>query len=140
MIKSKLSMAVVAALAFGATSVCAQDAQTAASSTQQQDQNGNQAPSAKNAKKLEAVTVTGSLIPQTQIETATPVITITADQMKARGFTSVAQALQQASFATGSVQGMQDTNSFTTTAETLSMFGHGAIFSVEDLLGHGSQG
>ncbi|MEY2169258.1 MULTISPECIES: TonB-dependent receptor domain-containing protein [unclassified Rhodanobacter] len=123
MIKSKLSMAVVAALAFGATSVYAQDAQTAASSTQQQDQNGNQAPSAKNAKKLEAVTVTGSLIPQTQIETATPVITITADQMKARGFTSVAQALQQASFATGSVQGMQDTNSFTTTAETLSMFG-----------------
>ncbi len=124
MIKSKLAVAVIAALAFAAASAQAQDAQNAApSTTRQQDQNADQAPNAKNAKKLEAVTVTGSLIPQTQIETATPVVTITADQMKARGFTSVAQALQQASFATGSVQGMQDTNSFTTTAETLSMFG-----------------
>lgn len=126
MTKSKLAAAVVAALAFGATSAYAQDTQAAASSTQLQDQSSNQAsqsPNVKNAKKLDAVTVTGSLIPQTEIETATPVITITADQMKARGFATVAQALQQASFATGSVQGMQDTNSFTPGAETLSMFG-----------------
>ncbi|MEW9622824.1 TonB-dependent receptor domain-containing protein [Rhodanobacter geophilus] len=123
MIKSKLAVAVVAALAFGSAAVHAQDTQTSTSTTQPQSQNTDQAPNAKNAKKLQAVTVTGSLIPQTQIETATPVITITADQMKARGFATVAQALQQASFATGSVQGMQDTNSFTTNAETLSMFG-----------------
>lgn len=118
MIKSKLAVAVMAALAFGSVAAYAQDAQTT-----QQGQNNSQAPDAKNAKKLQAVTVTGSLIPQTEIETATPVITITADQMKARGFATVAEALQQASFATGSVQGMQDTNSFTTGAETLSMFG-----------------
>lgn len=126
MIKSKLAVAVVAALAFGSTSIYAQDTQSTAPAQQSQGtkpSDSSQAPSAQNAKKLQAVTVTGSLIPQTQIETATPVITITADQMKAKGFTSVAQALQQASFATGSVQGMQDTNSFTTTAETLSMFG-----------------
>ena len=119
MIKSKLAVAVVAALAFGSSAVYAQDTQAPASSQQQADQGA----SSKDAKKLQAVVVTGSLIPQTEIETATPVITITAEQMKARGFTSVAQALQQASFATGSVQGMQNTNSFTTTAETLSMFG-----------------
>lgn len=77
----------------------------------------------KQAKKLETITVTGSLIPQTEIETAKPVTTITAEDIKARGFTTVAEALQQASFSTGSVQGSQDTNSFTTGAQTLSMFG-----------------
>lgn len=121
MIKSKIAVAIVAALALGYTTAYAQDAQPSTSS--QQDQSSDQAPSTKNAKKLQAITVTGSLIPQTQIETAQPVITITAEQMKARGFTTVAEALQQASFATGSVQGQQSTNSFTTGAETLSMFG-----------------
>ena len=118
MIKSKISVAIVAALALGCGSVYAQSASPDAS-----QQSSDQAPSVQNAKKLKAVTVTGSLIPQSQIETATPIITITADEMKAKGFTTVAQALQQSSFSTGSVQGMQDTNSFTTGAETLSMFG-----------------
>lgn len=118
MIKSKIAVAVVAALAFGYTSAYAQSAQTNAS-----QKSADQAPDSTKAKKLEAVTVTGSLIPQTEIETATPIITITAQDMKAKGFATVAQALQQSSFSTGSVQGMQSTNSFTTGAETLSMFG-----------------
>ena len=121
MIKSKIAVAIVAALALGYTTAYAQDAQPDTSSPQ--GQSSDQVPSTKNAKKLQAITVTGSLIPQTQIETAQPVITITADQMKARGFATIADALQQASFATGSVQGAQDTNSFTPTAKTLSMFG-----------------
>jgi len=75
------------------------------------------------AKKLEAVTVTGSLIPQSQIETATPITTITSQDLKARGFSSVAEALQQSSFATGSVQGSQQSAGFTQGAQTLSMFG-----------------
>lgn len=77
----------------------------------------------KAVKKLEGVTVTGSLIPQTQVETATPVITITAESLKARGFATVADALQQSSFATGSVQGSQSSASFTQGAQTLSLFG-----------------
>ncbi|WP_077442933.1 TonB-dependent receptor [Rhodanobacter sp. C05] len=118
MIKSKITMAIVAALALGYTSAYAQSAQTDTS-----QQSTDQAPDNTKVKKLEAVTVTGSLIPQTQIETAQPVITITADQLKAKGFTTVAEALQQQSFSTGSVQGSQDTNSFTTGAQTLSLFG-----------------
>ncbi|OOG57006.1 TonB-dependent receptor [Rhodanobacter sp. B05] len=120
MIKSKITMAIVAALALGYGTAYAQSAPSDGS---QQGSDQQPAPDVKNAKKLQAVTVTGSLIPQSQIETATPIITITADEMKAKGFTTVAEALQQSSFATGSVQGMQDTNSFTTGAETLSMFG-----------------
>ncbi|HEX7814433.1 TonB-dependent receptor domain-containing protein [Dyella sp.] len=118
MLKSKLSAAVLVALAVGYSSAYAQDAQS--------DQSGkstDQSADQGKAKKLEAITVTGSLIPQTQVETAQPTITITAQDMKARGFATVAQALQQASFATGAVQGAQSTNSFTTGAETLSMFG-----------------
>ncbi|RUL69685.1 TonB-dependent receptor [Dyella choica] len=74
-------------------------------------------------KKLEAITVTGSLIPQTQIETFTPTTTITSEQLKANGFATVAQALQHITFATGSVQNAQNTNSFTPGAKTASFFG-----------------
>jgi iron complex outermembrane recepter protein len=101
-----LAAACVAAL--GCTGALAQD---------------NTSSDAPKPKKLDTVTVTGSLIPQSQIETATPTTTITAAQIKAKGFASVADALQQASFATGSTQGPQDTNSFTPGAQTLSMFG-----------------
>ena len=124
MLKSKLAAAVLVALAFGYTSVHAQQASSTSTSGQDtQSSSSDAAADAKKAKKLEQITVTGSLIPQSQIETAQPVITITAQDMKAKGFNTVAQALQQASFSTGSVQGMQSTNSFTTGAETLSMFG-----------------
>lgn len=123
MIRSKLAAAVVAALVFSAVPVHAQNAGIATPATGQQNQSADQAPDAKNAKKLQAVTVTGSLIPQTQIETAQPVITITAEQMKQKGFSTVAEALQQASFATGSVQGASTSASFTQGAQTLSMFG-----------------
>lgn len=118
MIKSKIAAAIVTALALGYTSAYAQSAPADAS-----QQSADQAPDSAKVKKLQEVTVTGSLIPQTEIETAQPVVTITADQLKAKGFTTVAEALQQMSFSTGSVQGSQDTNSFTTGAQTLSLFG-----------------
>jgi outer membrane receptor protein involved in Fe transport len=69
------------------------------------------------------VTVTGSLIPQSQIETAVPVTVISAEDMQVRGFTSVADAVQQAAFSTGSVQGQQFVNGFTPGVKTLSLFG-----------------
>ncbi|WP_448100178.1 TonB-dependent receptor plug domain-containing protein [Luteibacter jiangsuensis] len=77
----------------------------------------------KSAQKLDAVTVTGSLIPISQIETATPTITVTAEQIKAKGFSTIAEVLQSSSFATGSVQGAQFTQGFTPGAQSLSMFG-----------------
>ena len=126
MLKSKLTVAVLAAMAFGYSHAYAADAQspsTPQDSSGTQSQSQQDADDAKKAKKLDQVTVTGSLIPQSQVETATPIITLTAQDMKAKGFTTVAQALQQASFSTGAAQGPQDTNSFTPAAQTLSMFG-----------------
>lgn len=124
MIKSRITMAVVTALTLGCGSAHAQSTPVDASQQGSSPQTaGEQAPDASKAKRLQAVTVTGSLIPQTEIETATPIHTITAEEMKARGFTTVAEALQQSSFATGSVQGAQTSGSFTQGAQTLSLFG-----------------
>lgn len=75
------------------------------------------------AKSLEKVTVTGSLIPQTELETFVPVTIITAEDIRARGFSSVAEVLQKSSFATGGVQGAQTSASFTQGAEAVSLFG-----------------
>ena len=51
--------------------------------------------------------MTGSLIPQTTLETFKPVITISAEDIKNRGFNNVQEALANASVATGGVQGNQ---------------------------------
>ena len=57
----------------------------------------------KKAKRLETVTVTGSLIPTAQIETSTPTFQITADDIKAQGFMNVAEALRALPQASGAV-------------------------------------
>ncbi len=74
-------------------------------------------------QELEKVTVLGSLIPRTQTETASPVTTITAEEIKARGFTSVADALQQSTFNTGSIQNTAQSAGDIWGAKTVSMFG-----------------
>ena len=77
----------------------------------------------KHATQLDRITVTGSLIPQTQVETQTPIISITAEAIRTRGFSSVAEVLQQSSMSTGGIQGGQTSASFTQGAEATSMFG-----------------
>lgn len=74
-------------------------------------------------KELDKVTVTGSLIPQTTVETFTPVTIISAEDIQARGFNNVAEVLQKSAFSTGGVQNNQSSASFTQGAETLSLFG-----------------
>lgn len=103
--------------------VAAQGARIQAQSATDAPSTTDTKPSDKKAKKLKGVMVTGSLIPQTEIETATPITTITAQDIKVRGFSTVAEALQATSFATGSVQGQQSSASFTQGAETVSLFG-----------------
>ncbi len=72
---------------------------------------------------LEEVIIIGSLLPRARAETVVTTTTITAADLQARGFTTVASALQQSAFSTGSVQGPQFTGNFTPGAQTLSMFG-----------------
>ena len=128
MLKTPIAAAVLFALSVSASTALAANSSAPlhpqdVPSTQDTTSSGNEAAQTKKAKNLEAITVTGSLIPQTEIETSTPVTTITSEDIKARGFSTVAQALQATSFAVGGSQGQQTSGGFTQGAETLSFFG-----------------
>ncbi|WP_246120885.1 TonB-dependent receptor plug domain-containing protein [Luteimonas granuli] len=103
---SSLSLALAGALMMSGGAALAQDAE------------GTQ----PGATTLDHVTVTGSLIPQTQVETFTPVTVISAEDIQMRGFESVADVLQQSSFTTGGLQGGQTSASFTQGAEAAGLF------------------
>ena len=108
--RSPLTLALVAALFLPAVAMA-------------QDASGTQPQTDEKAKDLDKITVTGSLIPQTEVETATPVTIISAEDIQKRGFNNVAEVLQKSSFATGGVQNNQSSASFTQGAETVSLFG-----------------
>lgn len=112
--RSALSAALFAALILPGAPLLAQDTDEQATLP---------AASGERATTLDRVRVTGSLIPQTQLETFTPITVITADDIQARGFNTVSDVLRASSFSTGSVQGGQSSASFTQGAETISMFG-----------------
>ncbi|WP_190285750.1 TonB-dependent receptor plug domain-containing protein [Montanilutibacter psychrotolerans] len=76
-----------------------------------------------DAQELDRVIVTGSLIPQTELEIATPVISITAEDIKRQGFKDVYDVLRAQPLATGSVQDSQFSGGFTPGAEPISLLG-----------------
>ncbi|MFZ5656680.1 MAG: TonB-dependent receptor plug domain-containing protein [Pseudomonadota bacterium] len=115
MVRSRLTGALLIAMLMPAAAW----AQEAASSTD----DTSSAEAVEPQQELERVVVTGSLIPQTAKETFTPVTVLSAEDMKARGYVSVSDALQQSSFSTGGVQGGQTSAGFTQGAETMSLFG-----------------
>lgn len=81
-------------------------------------------------KVLGGVTVSGSLIGNADIQTATPTYTITAADIRARGFDNLADVLRNSVLATGSVQGPQAAGSFTQGAQTVSLFGLSPQFTL----------
>ncbi|HEX7370550.1 MAG TPA: TonB-dependent receptor [Rhodanobacteraceae bacterium] len=95
-----------------------QSTTTQSTTTTTQEQNKKEKP-----KTLSTVTVTGSLIPQAQIETANPVITITAQDMQKKGFSNIYEALRSQPLSTGSVQDSTFSAGFTPGAETISLLG-----------------
>jgi iron complex outermembrane recepter protein len=74
-------------------------------------------------RTLNTINVSGSLIANADIATATPTYTITAEDIRARGFNNLAEVLQNSVLATGSVQGPQAAGSFTQGAQPVSLFG-----------------
>lgn len=87
-------------------------------------------PPPKTIATLATVAVSGTLIDNASVQTATPVLTITAAQIQARGFASVAEALRGMVFATGPVQGPQTAGSFTQGAQPISLFGLSPQFTL----------
>jgi iron complex outermembrane recepter protein len=79
---------------------------------------------------LETVVVTGSLLPTaTGQDSAAPLIVITPEEVKSRGFGTLAETLQQTSLATGSVAGPQAQLSITPGLQTVSLFGFTPSFA-----------
>jgi outer membrane receptor protein involved in Fe transport len=90
----------------------------------------------KKEEKLQVINVTGSLIPQAQIENASPVITLSAQQMEKQGFANVYDALRAQPVATGAVQDNQFTGGFTPGATTISLLGLDPGFTLFLINGH----
>ncbi|MET0717789.1 MAG: TonB-dependent receptor plug domain-containing protein, partial [Pseudoxanthomonas sp.] len=113
-----LATAICAALAWplAATAVHAQE--TAAPATDEE------------ATELDRVLVTGSRIPRAQLETASPVITITAEDIQRQGFRNVSDVLRAQPLATGAVQDNQYAGSFTSNATTISLLGLSPSFTL----------
>jgi outer membrane receptor protein involved in Fe transport len=86
-------------------------------------QSNSTTQSKEKPKTLNTITVTGSLIPQAQIETANPVITLSSEDMKKQGFLNVYDALRAQPLSTGSVQDSTFSAGFTPGAETISLLG-----------------
>lgn len=84
----------------------------------------------KETTELKGVVVTGSLIPRAQIETASPTISITSDEMNRQGFKSVYDALRSMPVANGAVLNSQVTNGFSPAANTVSILGLDPSFTL----------
>ena len=78
---------------------------------------------AKKSAELDRVIVTGSLIPQAQKEGASPVTTITSEQIETQGYRNVSDVLRAQPLATGAVQDNQFSAGFTPGATTISLLG-----------------
>ncbi|PAJ71872.1 TonB-dependent receptor [Pseudoalteromonas sp. NBT06-2] len=88
MISNKLAKAVRLAMAFGAASTVALSANVSAAD--------------EGAEEVERIEVTGSRIKRTDMESASPVTVITAEQMKVAGIQDVGQFLQSSAVMSGS--------------------------------------
>lgn len=91
--------------------------------------------SAKSPEKRQHVVTldtvqVGALLPRSQVETANAVITLTADDIKDRGFSSVADALQSLSVNTGTVNNTSvEGNPNNWSVKTVSLFGFDPSFT-----------
>lgn len=126
-----LALSIGHALAAEAGVANAGDAQATAT----QDDSGKPAAPDGKARKLEAVQVTGSLIPRAQIEGPSPTVTITAKDIDRRGFADTFEALRALPVANGSVQDPQFTGGYTPGAKTISLFGLSPSFTLTLLNG-----
>ena len=125
MTRYPMTLAVVLGLALGLPSVHAQSVSPTTPASDDHATAGA-APVKKariKARSLDQVQVSGSLINSAQIQTATPTYTITADDIKARGFNSVSEVLQNSVMASGTTQGPQSTGGFTQGSQTVSLYG-----------------
>jgi len=119
-----LAFAMESAVAYAQDTPPVNNDQSQNSQSQNNNSSSDSSTVDKKAKRLNTVVVSGSLINDAEIETATPTYTITAQQIQARGFNSVSEVLQNSVFATGaSAGGPQASGGFVQGAQTISLYG-----------------
>ena len=128
----------VAATASAQSNPAPQQSQDQSATAQSSTATPQQEKKKEEPKTLKAITVTGSLIPQAQIETASPVITISSKEIEKQGFRNVYDALQTLTVSTGSVQGNQAASqgTFTPGAQVISLLGLDPAFTLILINGH----
>jgi outer membrane receptor for ferrienterochelin and colicin len=122
-----LATAICAAIGGLSTVAFAQDAGTPADTPQATDQATTDQQD--DSTNLDKIVVTGSRIPRAQLETASPVLTITSEEIKAQGFRNVSDVLRAQPLSTGSVQDNQYAG-FTSNATTISLLGLSPSFTL----------
>ncbi|MGS0730108.1 TonB-dependent receptor plug domain-containing protein, partial [Shewanella sp. 0m-11] len=80
---------------------------------------------ATDDENVERIQVTGSRIQRSDMETATPVTVLSADEMANQGFTSIQDALESLTSSTGAMT-TQSVHGFTPAASSISLRGAGA--------------
>lgn len=111
MLNSKISKAVRLGLALGAVSTAGFSANTIAAE--------------EGAEKVERIQVTGSRITRSDLEGASPVVTITNEQMSNLGFHNVQDVLENITSVTGAIT-TQSIHGFTPAASSVSLRNAGA--------------
>jgi iron complex outermembrane receptor protein len=71
---------------------------------------------------VEKITVTGSRIKRAELSSNTPVFTFTGDDLSTRGFTNVAELLNQSPLFSGSLNGEGDQDSFNAGQNQINLF------------------
>jgi outer membrane receptor protein involved in Fe transport len=92
-------------------------------------------PTSKGKPAVEEIVVTGTLIPKSNPDTVSPVITISADDIDKQGFRNAYEALRMLPIASGGVQDAQFTGGFTPGASSISLFGLDPSFTLTLLNG-----
>ncbi len=98
----------VAAIIIGLTLPALASAASADTAAQQQPDNPDPVPAATDkaaAQTLDKIQVTGSRIKRTEVEGPSPVVVITAEDIKKEGFSTIAEALGTLTQFTGNVVG-----------------------------------
>ncbi len=130
---SSMALALFAPHAFAQTSTTSSSDQQA---TQQSTSPSAQPADQKSeAKQLQAVTVTGSMIPRVEIEGPAPVVTITGEQIKQQGFTTLYEFLDSLP-QMGQTQDPASWGSTSVNARSVNLRNLGAGFSLLMIDGH----
>ena len=129
--------ALVSALSIALLSPLVVQAQAAPSGDAQSAQpNSAQPANQKNAVKLQAVTVTGSMIPRVEVEGPAPVVSISGAEIKQQGFTTLWEFLDSLPQAGPQVQDPASWGATAVNARPLNLRGLGPGFSLLLINGH----